>query len=95
TSTKTEDQALSLNIPLSDLDSHSAVYLTIDSADEVDPHLNLVKGRGGSLLREKLIEGAYIKFVVFVDESKLVNHIGGSGLALPVEVVPFCWKFTA
>ncbi|CAN1249753.1 Probable ribose-5-phosphate isomerase 2 [Linum perenne] len=95
TSTKTEHQALSLNIPLSDLDSHPAVDLTIDGADEVDPHLNLVKGRGGSLLREKLIEGASSKFVVIVDESKLVNHIGGSGLALPVEVVPFCWKFTA
>ncbi|CAN0905117.1 Probable ribose-5-phosphate isomerase 2 [Linum grandiflorum] len=95
TSTKTEEQALSLSIPLSDLDSHPAVDITIDGADEVDPHLNLVKGRGGSLLREKLIEGASNKFVVIVDGSKLVNCIGGSGLAMPVEVVQFCWKFTA
>ncbi|CAN1835849.1 Probable ribose-5-phosphate isomerase 2 [Linum perenne] len=95
TSTKTEHQALSLNIPLSNLDSHSVVDLTIDGAKEVDPHPNLVKDRGGSLLREKLTEGDSSKFVVIVDESKLVNHIGWSGLALPVEVVSICWKFTA
>ncbi|XP_039069523.1 probable ribose-5-phosphate isomerase 2 [Hibiscus syriacus] len=95
TSKKTQEQALSLGIPLSDLDAHPAIDLAIDGADEVDPHLNLVKGRGGSLLREKMVEGACKKFVCIVDESKLVKHLGGSGLALPVEVVPFCWKFTA
>ncbi|GFP83497.1 probable ribose-5-phosphate isomerase 2 [Phtheirospermum japonicum] len=91
TSTKTRDQAVSLGIPLSDLDSHPAVDLAIDGADEVDPGLNLVKGRGGSLLREKMIESVSKKFIVIVDESKLVNHIGGSKLAMPVEVIPFCW----
>ncbi|KAG2301758.1 hypothetical protein Bca52824_030409 [Brassica carinata] len=95
TSKKTEEQALSLGIPLSDLDAHPVIDLSIDGADEVDPGLNLVKGRGGSLLREKMIEGASKKFVVIVDESKMVKHIGGSRLALPVEVVPFCWRFTA
>lgn len=95
TSKITREQALSLGIPLSDLDVHPVVDLSIDGADEVDPDLNLVKGRGGSLLREKMIEGASRKFVVIVDESKLVKHIGGSKLALPVEIVPFCWKFTA
>lgn len=95
TSMKTNEQALSLNIPLSDLETHPVLDLTIDGADEVDPDLNLVKGRGGSLLREKMIECASKKFVVIVDESKMVDHIGGSGLAMPVEVVPFCWKFTA
>ncbi|KAK8627566.1 hypothetical protein V6N13_135175 [Hibiscus sabdariffa] len=95
TSKQTQEQAISLGIPLSDLDSHPTVDLAIDGADEVDPHLNLVKGRGGSLLREKMVEGACKKFVCIVDESKLVKHLGGSGLALPVEVVPFCWKFTA
>ncbi|XP_010554429.1 PREDICTED: probable ribose-5-phosphate isomerase 2 [Tarenaya hassleriana] len=94
TSKKTEEQALSLGIPLSDIDAHPIVDLSIDGADEVDPDLNLVKGRGGSLLREKMIEGASRKFVVIVDETKLVKHIGGSKLALPVEIVPFCWKFT-
>ncbi|WJX15000.1 Ribose-5-phosphate isomerase B (Phosphoriboisomerase B) (LACB) (RPIB) [Trifolium repens] len=95
TSTKTHEQAVSLGIPLSDLDSHPVVDLAIDGADEVDPYLNLVKGRGGSLLREKMVEGACKKFVCIVDESKLVNYLGGSGLAMPVEVIRFCWKFTA
>ncbi|KAF8390028.1 hypothetical protein HHK36_024549 [Tetracentron sinense] len=95
TSKMTEEQAISLGIPLSDLDSHPVLDLAIDGADEVDPYLNLVKGRGGSLLREKMVEGVCRKFVVIVDESKLVKHLGGSGLAMPVEIVPFCWKFTA
>ncbi|GER44460.1 ribose 5-phosphate isomerase family protein [Striga asiatica] len=91
TSTKTHEQAVSLGIPLSDLDSHPVVDLAIDGADEVDPDLNLVKGRGGSLLREKMIESASKKFIVIVDESKLVKYVGGSKLAMPVEVIPFCW----
>ncbi|KAK9223109.1 hypothetical protein WN944_011551 [Citrus x changshan-huyou] len=95
TSKKTHEQAVSLGIPLSDLNSYPVVDLAIDGADEVDPFMNLVKGRGGSLLREKMVEGACKKFVVIVDESKLVPHLGGSGLAMPVEVVPYCWKFTA
>ncbi|KAL0538697.1 hypothetical protein IC582_022852 [Cucumis melo] len=95
TSKKTHEQAVSLGIPLSDLDSHPVLDLAIDGADEVDPHLNLVKGRGGSLLREKMVECACKKFVVIVDESKLVKYLGGSGLAMPVEIVPFCWNFTA
>ncbi|KAI3956949.1 hypothetical protein MKX01_000983 [Papaver californicum] len=95
TSKRTEEQALSLGIPLSDLDTHPVLDLAIDGADEVDSYLNLVKGRGGSLLREKMVEGACRKFVVIVDEFKMVKTLGGSGLAMPVEVVPFCWKFTA
>lgn len=95
TSKKTHEQAVSLGIPLSDLDSHPVVDLAIDGADEVDPHMNLVKGRGGSLLREKMVEGACKKFVVIVDETKLVKYVGASGLAMPVEIIPFCWKFTA
>ena len=94
TSKRTHEQALSLNIPLSDLETHPVLDLAIDGADEVDPEMNLVKGRGGSLLREKMIECVSKKFVVIVDESKLVDYIGGSGLAMPVEIVPFCWKFT-
>lgn len=89
TSKKTYDQAVSLGIPLSDLNSHPVVDLSIDGADEVDPFLNLVKGRGGSLLREKMVESSSKKFVVIVDESKMVEHLGGSGLAMPVEVVPY------
>ncbi|CAN4081083.1 unnamed protein product [Withania somnifera] len=94
TSRITHEQAVSLGIPLSDLNTHPIVDLAIDGADEVDPHMNLVKGRGGSLLREKMVEAASKKFIVVVDESKLVSHLGGTGLSMPVEIVPFCWEFT-
>lgn len=93
TSKRTEEQAKSLGIPLSILDEHPKIDLAIDGADEVDPDLNLVKGRGGALLREKMVEAASDKFVVVADETKLVSGLGGSGLAMPVEVVQFCWKY--
>ncbi|KAJ7978099.1 Ribose 5-phosphate isomerase A [Quillaja saponaria] len=93
TSKRTEEQARSLGIPLSILDDHPKLDLAIDGADEVDPDLNLVKGRGGALLREKMVEAASDKFVVVVDDTKLVAGLGGSGLAMPVEVVQFCWKY--
>ncbi|XP_050224350.1 probable ribose-5-phosphate isomerase 3, chloroplastic [Mercurialis annua] len=93
TSKRTEEQALSLGIPLSILDDHPQLDLAIDGADEVDPDLNLVKGRGGALLREKMVEAASDKFVVVADETKLVDGLGGSKLAMPVEVVQFCWKY--
>ncbi|XP_077245376.1 ribose 5-phosphate isomerase, type A protein [Tasmannia lanceolata] len=93
TSKRTQEQAASLGIPLSILDEHPTLDLAIDGADEVDPYLNLVKGRGGALLREKMVEAASKKFVVVADETKLVSGLGGSGLAMPVEVVQFCWKY--
>ncbi|KAG4916939.1 hypothetical protein JHK82_054580 [Glycine max] len=93
TSKRTEEQARSLGIPLSVLDHNPRLDLAIDGADEVDPDLNLVKGRGGALLREKMVEAASDKFVVVVDDTKLVDGLGGSGLAMPVEVVQFCWKY--
>eukprot|EP00262_Sarcandra_glabra_P003579 TRINITY_DN1432_c0_g1_i10.p1 TRINITY_DN1432_c0_g1~~TRINITY_DN1432_c0_g1_i10.p1 ORF type:complete len:287 (+),score=28.37 TRINITY_DN1432_c0_g1_i10:223-1083(+) len=93
TSKRTAEQAASLGIPLSVLDDHPRIDLAIDGADEVDPYLNLVKGRGGALLREKMVEAASAEFVVVVDETKLVAGLGGSGLAMPVEVVQFCWKY--
>jgi len=93
TSKRTEEQARSLGIPLSVLDDNPRLDLAIDGADEVDPDLNLVKGRGGALLREKMVEAASDKFIVVVDDTKLVDGLGGSGLAMPVEVVQFCWKY--
>lgn len=94
TSQRTADQAKRLGIPLSTLDDHPELDLAIDGADEVDPKLNLVKGRGGALLREKMVEMAAKRFIVIVDESKLVPGLGVSG-AMPVDVVQFCWKYTA
>ncbi|KAG9130258.1 hypothetical protein Leryth_004236 [Lithospermum erythrorhizon] len=93
TSKRTYEQALALGIPLATLDDVPSLDLAIDGADEVDPNLDLVKGRGGALLREKMVEAASDKFVVVVDDSKLVSGLGGSGLAMPVEVVQFCWKY--
>src|SRR5207247_710614 len=62
-------------------------------ADEVDPAVNLIKGRGGALVREKLVAAASRRFVVVVDESKLVKQLGVG--VLPVEVLPFLWRSTA
>lgn len=92
TSIRTKEQAESLGIPLVSLDTNPVLDVAIDGADEVDPGLNLVKGRGGALLREKMVEVQAKKFIVIVDESKLVDGLGVSG-AMPVEVTPFCWKF--
>jgi ribose 5-phosphate isomerase A len=93
TSLKTEVLAKELNIPLTNLGSHPFIDLSVDGADEVDEELNLVKGRGGSLLREKMVEGASKEFVVIVDESKLVPRLGMTG-PIPVEVVRFGWEYT-
>ncbi|KAK9820392.1 hypothetical protein WJX72_009888 [[Myrmecia] bisecta] len=93
TSIRTYEQAKSLGIPLATLDEQPNLDLAIDGADEVDPALNVVKGRGGALLREKMVELASKKFVCIVDESKLVDGLGGSKDAMPVEVVQFCWKY--
>src|SRR2546430_2433711 len=67
--------------------------IEVDGADEVDPALNLIKGRGGALVREKLVAAASRRFVVVVDESKLVKQLGVG--VLPVEVLPFLWRSTA
>lgn len=76
------------NIPIVSLAEFPALDLAIDGADEVDPDLNLIKGLGKALLREKVVEIHARKFIVIVDESKLVNRLGESG-PLPVEIVPF------
>ncbi|XP_042508148.1 probable ribose-5-phosphate isomerase 3, chloroplastic [Macadamia integrifolia] len=93
TAKHTAKQATSLGIPISLLDDHPHIDLAIDGPDEVDPQLNLVKGCGGALLREKMVEFALDKFVVVADENKLVDGLGSSGLAVPVVVVQFCWKY--
>jgi len=68
--------------------------LTVDGADEVDPKLDLIKGMGGALFREKIVAAASKKFVVIIDDSKLVRRLG-TKTPLPVEVHPFGWKNAA
>jgi ribose 5-phosphate isomerase A len=78
-------------IPLVSLNERPAVDLTVDGADEVDHHLDLIKGGGGALLREKMVAQASRREVIVVDESKL-SPVLGTRFALPVEVVPFGWE---
>lgn len=92
-SIQTHKQAQGRGIPLTTLDEHPRVDVAIDGADEVDPALNLVKGRGGALVREKMLEQAAATFVCIVDDSKMVEGLGGSKLAMPVEIIQFCWKY--
>lgn len=91
TSIRTETQAAELGIPLCGLDDQPLIDVTIDGADEVDPALNLIKGGGGALLREKVVAQASRQNVIIVDESKLSPCLG-TRWALPVEVIPFAVK---
>lgn len=93
TSSRTVEIAESFGIPLRRLDERSFLDINIDGADEVDPDLNLVKGRGGALTREKLVAMAAHRFVVIVDESKRVARLGERS-PIPVEVVTFGWPTT-
>ncbi len=70
-----------------------SIDLAVDGADEVDSNLNLIKGRGGALFREKLVAAAAKRFIVVIDESKVVKRLGVG--VLPVEVLPFMWRTTA
>ncbi len=88
TSRATAKLARELQIPLTTLDEHPSLDLTIDGADEVDPHLDLIKGLGGALLREKIVAAASEAFLVVVDEGKVVEGLGERA-PLPVEVLPF------
>jgi ribose 5-phosphate isomerase A len=83
--------AQELNIPLTDLEAQPTIDLTIDGADEVDPELNVIKGGGGALLREKIIAQASGKNIIIVDESKLSPQLG-TKWALPIEVIPFACR---
>ena len=88
TSVRTEKHARELGIALSTLEDIGTIDLTVDGADEVDPGLDLVKGLGGALLREKMVAQASDRMMVIVDDSKLVGRLGEIA-PLPVEVVPF------
>jgi ribose 5-phosphate isomerase A len=88
TSEETASRAQDLGIPLTNLTAHPRLDLVVDGADEVDPDLNLIKGLGRALLREKIVECHAERFLVIVDESKLVTRLGTGG-PLPVEIVQF------
>ncbi len=88
TSEATAQLARECGIPLTTLDEHPVLDLAVDGADEVDPRLDLIKGRGRAFVREKVVEIHARRFVVIVDESKLVQRLGTQG-PLPVEILPF------
>ncbi len=90
TSFGVERAASGMGIPLTNLSDHPLVDITIDGADEVDPELNLIKGGGGALLREKIVAQVSKREIIVVDESKQAARLG-SEFALPVEVLPFGW----
>jgi ribose 5-phosphate isomerase A len=87
TSLQTADLARAVGIPLTTLDDHPEIDITIDGADEIDAKLNLIKGGGGALLREKVVASASRKMVVVADSGKLVQVLGK--FPLPVEVISF------
>jgi ribose 5-phosphate isomerase A len=91
TSRRTQELAQAAGLPMSTLDDHLEIDLTIDGADEIDPSGDLIKGGGGALLHEKLVASASMRFVVVADPGKLVDRLGTTR-PLPVEVSRFGWK---
>ncbi len=91
TSLATAEAAKMLGIPLTSLEEHPRLDLAIDGADEVDPKLDLIKGMGGALFREKIVAAASKRFIVVVDDTKVVSRLG-TKTPVPVEVHPFGWR---
>ena len=91
TSLRTAQEAQDLGIPLASLPETPVLDLTIDGADEVDPELNLIKGLGGALLREKMVAQASRRLAIMVDDSKMVPALG-TRCPVPVEVIRFGWE---
>ncbi len=91
TSVKTEERAKKAGIDIVELDEADKIDLTIDGADEVDPEMNLIKGGGGALLREKIIAYNTNNYIVIVDPSKMVDILGES-FDLPIEILSIWQK---
>jgi ribose 5-phosphate isomerase A len=94
TSIATENLAIRLGIPLASLNDVAEIDITIDGADEIDEHLDMIKGGGGALTREKLVALASRLRVIVVDETKIVRTLGES-YKLPVEVLSIAWSHTS
>jgi ribose 5-phosphate isomerase A len=95
TSHRSELIARDLRIPLTTLEDYPELHLTIDGADEVElGSLDMIKGRGGALLREKIVASSSRRLIIVADESKIVNRLGSHG-EVPVEIVSFGWQSTA
>jgi len=92
TSEATRQLAIAEGVPLTTLEEQPVLDLCLDGADEVDPDLNLIKGGGGALLREKIVASAARQRIIMVDVSKCVDCLGAFSLA--VEVIPFGWEVT-
>lgn len=92
TSVQTEELAKELGIPLTSFSEIESIDIAIDGADEVNSDLELIKGGGGALLREKIIARAAKTFIVVADSSKRVEKLGA--FRLPVEVIPFGYEMT-
>lgn len=92
-SVASEERLKSHGIPVMDLNNAGQLSIYVDGADESDKHLNLIKGGGGALTREKIVAGASDKFICIADESKLVDVMGK--FPLPVEVIPMARSFIA
>jgi ribose 5-phosphate isomerase A len=90
TSRATDEEARRLKVPMMDDSIPQPVDITIDGADEVDPHFQLIKGGGGALLREKIVAQTSARVIIVVDESKLCERLGK--FPLPIEVLNFGWK---
>ena len=93
TSVRSEEQAKSLGITVVDVNDVESIDVTIDGADEVDPDMQLIKGLGGALIREKIVAAASQSEVIIVDETKTVDMLG-TKCALPVEVLKFGYQKT-
>jgi ribose 5-phosphate isomerase A len=89
-SIETESLALQLGIPLTTLEDHPVIDLTIDGADEIDPDLQLIKGGGGALLREKIVAQASRRVIIIADDTKRSPMLG-THWPVPVEVIPYGW----
>ena len=87
TSKASEDQARAAGFTFADIDAITSIDLTLDGADEITPDLQMIKGKGGALLREKIIASMSKEMVALVDETKCVQRLGKA--KLPVEIVPF------